>query len=235
MLNKLPLACQRLRGTARTDTRYTAVMFYERTRLGAAASGHFLEGLAPGLPLFSGAPAVVMSATDISKLKLRDVVADRIRTVKNLEEMPKTSARLKRLVADYTVPDAPPGLPGRVHVFLARMRAICQGIAAAHGATVDVDIDVNYPVTFNNAEETEFASGIAIEVAGAPQVNTDINPVMGGEDFSYMLEARPGAFIFAGNGDTANLHNPAYDFNDELIPHGISYWVRLTETALGRA
>ncbi|WP_421927479.1 M20 aminoacylase family protein [Neoaquamicrobium sediminum] len=116
-----------------------------------------------------------------------------------------------------------------------RMRSICQGIAAAHGATVDVDIDVNYPVTFNNAEETEFASGIAIEVAGAPQVNTDINPVMGGEDFSYMLEARPGAFIFAGNGDTANLHNPAYDFNDELIPHGISYWVRLTETALGRA
>ena len=115
-----------------------------------------------------------------------------------------------------------------------RMRAICQGIAAAHGATVDVAIDVNYPVTFNNAEETEFASGIAIEVAGAPQVHTDINPVMGGEDFSYMLEARPGAFIFAGNGDTANLHNPAYDFNDELIPHGISYWVRLTETALGR-
>ena len=60
-----------------------------------------------------------------------------------------------------------------------------------------------------------------------------IQPVMGGEDFSYMLEARPGAFIFIGNGDTAGLHNPAYDFNDEIIPHGMSYWVKLAETALG--
>ena len=62
----------------------------------------------------------------------------------------------------------------------------------------------------------------------------DTPPVMGGEDFSYMLEARPGAFIFIGNGDTANLHNPAYDFNDEVIPHGISYWVNLAETALAK-
>jgi amidohydrolase len=115
-----------------------------------------------------------------------------------------------------------------------RMRAICEGIAAAHGATVDVDIDVNYPVTHNNPEETIFVSGIAQSVAGDNNVHTAINPVMGGEDFSYMLESRPGAFIFAGNGDTANLHNPAYDFNDELIPHGVSYWVKLAETALGR-
>jgi amidohydrolase len=113
-----------------------------------------------------------------------------------------------------------------------RMREICEGIAAANGATVDVDIMINYPVTFNDPNETDFAISIAQNVAGEPNVQTDVNPVMGGEDFSYMLEARPGAFIFAGNGDTANLHNPAYDFNDELIPHGISYWVRLTETAL---
>ena len=113
-----------------------------------------------------------------------------------------------------------------------RMREICEGIAAANGATVDVDIMVNYPVTFNDPDETDFAISIAQNVAGEPNVQTDVNPVMGGEDFSYMLEARPGAFIFAGNGDTANLHNPAYDFNDELIPHGISYWVRLTEAAL---
>jgi amidohydrolase len=115
-----------------------------------------------------------------------------------------------------------------------RMRAICEGIASAHGATVDVDIDVNYPVTHNDPEETVFVSDVARTIAGDAAVHGAINPVMGGEDFSYMLEARPGAFIFAGNGDTANLHNPAYDFNDELIPHGISYWVRLTETALGR-
>ena len=115
-----------------------------------------------------------------------------------------------------------------------RMRAICEGIASAHGATVDVDIDVNYPVTHNDPEETVFVSDVARTIAGDAAVHGAINPVMGGEDFSYMLEARPGAFIFAGNGDTANLHNPAYDFNDELIPHGISYWVRLTEIALGR-
>ena len=65
-----------------------------------------------------------------------------------------------------------------------------------------------------------------------PNVHRAIQPVMGGEDFSYMLEARPGAFMFIGNGDTANLHHPAYDFNDEVIPHGVSYWVRLAETAL---
>ncbi|TKT75321.1 M20 aminoacylase family protein [Aquamicrobium sp. LC103] len=115
-----------------------------------------------------------------------------------------------------------------------RMREICEGIAAAHGASVEVDIDVNYPVTFNNPDEAVFAGDIAKSVAGEPQVHTSIQPVMGGEDFSYMLEARPGAFIFIGNGDSANLHNPAYDFNDEVIPHGISYWVKLTETALAR-
>ena len=59
-------------------------------------------------------------------------------------------------------------------------------------------------------------------------------PVMVGEDFSYMLEARPGAFIFIGNGDSAGLHHPAYDFNDEVIEHGMSYWVKLAETALAR-
>ena len=63
-------------------------------------------------------------------------------------------------------------------------------------------------------------------VAGEPNVHRAVPPVMGGEDFSYMLEARPGAFIFIGNGDTANLHHPAYDFNDEAIPHGMSYWVQ---------
>ena len=112
------------------------------------------------------------------------------------------------------------------------MRAICEGVAAAHGATVEVSIDVNYPVTFNHAADTEFATGVAQGIAGEPHVVTNVAPVMGGEDFSYMLEARPGAFIFMGNGQTANLHNPAYDFNDEAIPHGVTYWVKLAETSL---
>jgi len=114
----------------------------------------------------------------------------------------------------------------------SRMRAICAGVAAAHGAEVEVEYDANYPVTFNHAGETAFAGAVASEVAGAANVDTDITPTMGGEDFSYMLEARPGAFIFIGNGDSAALHNTAYDFNDDAIPHGVSYWVRLAETAL---
>jgi amidohydrolase len=113
-----------------------------------------------------------------------------------------------------------------------RLQAICDGIAAAHGAGIKVDYDANYPVTFNHAEETVFAGDIAAVVAGDARVHRAMPPVMGGEDFSYMLEARPGAFIFIGNGDTAGLHHPGYDFNDEVIAHGMSYWVRLTETAL---
>jgi hippurate hydrolase len=113
-----------------------------------------------------------------------------------------------------------------------RMRLIATQIAAAHGADVTVDYDSNYPVTFNHPEETGFAADVARKVAGAANVRDDMPPLMGGEDFSYMLGVRPGAFIFLGNGNTANLHNPAYDFNDEAIAHGVSYWVRLAEEAL---
>ncbi|MFU0506070.1 M20 aminoacylase family protein [Pseudaminobacter sp. NGMCC 1.201702] len=113
-----------------------------------------------------------------------------------------------------------------------RLHAICDGIGAAMGATVDVHYDANYPVTFNHADETSFAGDVAEAIAGKGSVHREMQPLMGGEDFSYMLEARPGAFIFIGNGDSANLHHPAYDFNDEAIAHGVSYWVRLAETAL---
>ncbi|NGO53557.1 M20 aminoacylase family protein [Allomesorhizobium camelthorni] len=113
-----------------------------------------------------------------------------------------------------------------------RIHAICDGIAATYGATIHVDYDANYPVTFNHPDEAVFAGDIAAAIAGDGQVQRAMQPVMGGEDFSYMLEARPGAFIFIGNGDSANLHHEAYDFNDEVIPHGMSYWVRLAESAL---
>lgn len=113
-----------------------------------------------------------------------------------------------------------------------RMRAIAEGLAAANGAKIHVDYDPNYPVTDNHPDEAAFIADVAAEVAGAPHVNANTRPLMGGEDFSYMLQARPGAFIFIGNGNSANLHHPRYDFNDEAIPHGISYWVRLAETAL---
>ena len=113
-----------------------------------------------------------------------------------------------------------------------RIREIVGGIAAAHGATAVIDYDRNYPVTRNHPAETAFAARVASEITGAANVDMEAPPVMGGEDFSYMLEARPGAFVFIGNGDTANLHNPAYDFNDDAIPVGCSYWARLVETAM---
>jgi amidohydrolase len=114
----------------------------------------------------------------------------------------------------------------------ARIGAIVAGIAEAHGATIVLDYDRNYPITRNHRGATAFAAAVAGEVVGEAQVDEDAPPMMGGEDFSYMLEARPGAFVFVGNGDTAGLHNPAYDFNDEIIPIGCSYWARLIERAM---
>src|SRR5690606_10032243 len=113
-----------------------------------------------------------------------------------------------------------------------RMRAICTGIAGSFGAEIEFDYDANYPVTFNHAEETVFAADVAAAIAGETNVHRDIQPLMGGEDFSYMLQARPGAFIFLGNGDTAGLHHPAYDFNDDTAAYGVSYGVKLAETTL---
>ena len=113
-----------------------------------------------------------------------------------------------------------------------RMRSICEGIGRASNAAVTMDFRPNYPVTVNDPVEAAFAGDVAAAVAGEAGVHRAISPRMGGADFSYMLEARPGAFIFIGNGDTSNLHHPAYDFSDEAIPHGVSYWVRLAETAL---
>ncbi|MBX3568488.1 MAG: amidohydrolase [Rhizobiaceae bacterium] len=112
-----------------------------------------------------------------------------------------------------------------------RMQAICDGIGTASGTTISMDFRANYPVTVNDDAQTVFAGDAAAAIAGEGQVHRAIQPLMGGEDFSYMLEARPGAFIFIGNGDSANLHHPAYDFNDEVIPHGVSYWVKLAESA----
>lgn len=113
-----------------------------------------------------------------------------------------------------------------------RMGDIVTSIAAAFDATAKLEFRRGYPVTRNHDDQTDFAAEIAEGIAGDGKVNRSIEPMMGGEDFSYMLEERPGAFIFAGNGDTAGLHHPEYDFNDELIPVGCSYWVKLVETAL---
>jgi amidohydrolase len=113
-----------------------------------------------------------------------------------------------------------------------RLHEVVEGTARLYGAKAKLTYRRDYPVTRNHERQAAFAGAIAAEVVGRERVNTDAPPVMGAEDFSFMLEARPGAFIFVGNGDSAGLHHPAYDFNDEVIPVGTSYWVKLVETTL---
>jgi len=113
-----------------------------------------------------------------------------------------------------------------------RLREVIEGTAKLHGAKVKFNYRRGYPVLKNHAAQTEFAASVAAGIAGKDKVNTSLAPVMGAEDFSFMLNARPGAFIFVGNGDSAGLHHPAYNFNDDVIPLGTSYWVKLVETAL---
>lgn len=113
-----------------------------------------------------------------------------------------------------------------------RMQAICDSMALMHGARVTLKYSDGYPVTVNHENQTHFAAKIAREVSGEAAVNDNMRPTMGGEDFAYMLESRPGAFIFVGNGDSAGLHHPAYNFSDDTIPAGVSFWAKLVEAAM---
>jgi hippurate hydrolase len=113
-----------------------------------------------------------------------------------------------------------------------RLHEVIEGTARLHGATARLSYRRGYPVLENHERQAAFAAAVAGEIVGSDKVETAMPPVMGAEDFSYMLQARPGAFIFMGNGDTAPLHHPAYNFNDDAIPAGTSYWARLVETAM---
>ncbi len=113
-----------------------------------------------------------------------------------------------------------------------RLHEVVEGTAKLYGANAKLTYKRDYPVTRNHERQTAFAAEVAGSIVGGDRVDDAVPPVMGAEDFSFMLEARPGAFIFVGNGDSAGLHHPAYNFNDEVIPVGTSYWVRLVETAL---
>ena len=114
----------------------------------------------------------------------------------------------------------------------ARLRALGEGLSLQHGAKVRVDLIEGYPATVNHEAQAELAGRAAIDVAGADKVDIATPPIMAAEDFSFMLNTRPGAFVFIGNGPTAGLHNPAYDFNDDAIPAGVSFFARVVETAM---
>jgi amidohydrolase len=128
----------------------------------------------------------------------------------------------------------------------SRMRAIAEHTAAAFDASVTFDFQRSYPPLINHAAETRLATDVARSIVGDDQVNAQVEPTMGAEDFAFMLQNKPGCYIFIGNGEglhrgeghglgPCNLHNPSYDFNDDLLPLGATYWVRLAEAYLNRA
>jgi len=132
---------------------------------------------------------------------------------------------------------------GTIRAFEARVQEnveraverLCAGIAAAFGAQITVSFDHRYPPTVNSAAETALCQRVAGAVFGVDQVRENELPSMGAEDFAYMLQAKPGCYVWLGNGPGAGgctLHNPHYDFNDDILPWGISYWATLVESAL---
>ena len=131
-------------------------------------------------------------------------------------------------------------IKGSVRTLTPEMRALAQkriteiveGVMKAFGMKYELEYHLGYPVTFNHAGQTDFATSVTKEAFGSDAINTEVPPTMGSEDFSYMLEERPGAFINIGNGDSAGLHNPAYEFNDAAIPVGVNYWASLIEIAM---
>ncbi|MEO0913689.1 MAG: M20 aminoacylase family protein [Pseudomonadota bacterium] len=113
-----------------------------------------------------------------------------------------------------------------------KIKTVAEGVAAAHGASASVGYAFGYPVTVNDPHEATFAAQVAEGVVGAENVDPNRQAEMGAEDFSYMLQRVPGAYLFLGQGDTAGLHHPEYDFNDEAAPFGASLYARLAEAAL---
>jgi hippurate hydrolase len=124
-----------------------------------------------------------------------------------------------------------------------RMEEIAAGVASGFNASVDFGFKRNYPPLVNHAQQTAFAVEAMKAVVGSDKVDTDVEPTMGAEDFAYMLQAKPGCYVFIGNGEgehrsaghglgPCQLHNASYDFNDQLLPIGASYWARLAEMSL---
>ncbi len=115
------------------------------------------------------------------------------------------------------------------------MERLCAGIASAFGAQITVSFDNRYPPTVNSVAEAELCQRTADALLGEEKVRKNESPSMGGEDFSFMLQEKPGCYVWLGNGPGTggcSLHNPHYDFNDDVLPFGISYWVSLVENAL---
>ena len=124
-----------------------------------------------------------------------------------------------------------------------RLREITQGVVSAFGCSAEIEFIRNYPPLINHQQEVDFAVSVMTDIVGAGHVDAQIYPTMGAEDFAFMVLEKPGCYVFLGNGDgdhravghgmgPCHLHNPSYDFNDSLIPVGVSYWVKLAQRFL---
>ncbi|UWU83232.1 M20 family metallopeptidase [Bradyrhizobium yuanmingense] len=154
--------------------------------------------------------ALVISVTKLNAAQAYNIIPDRV----------EVAGSVRTLV------------PGLRDFAERQIVSSARGIARGFGADVEFRYFRSGPVTVNHAKETDLAITVARNLVGPTSVDDKILPRMGSEDFAYMLEARPGAIIFLGNGSTASLHHPAYDFNDETLPYGIGYWVNLVEMVL---
>ncbi|WKL24456.1 amidohydrolase (plasmid) [Sinorhizobium meliloti] len=162
------------------------------------------------------------------------------RKTDSLESLVISVTKLNAAQAYNIIPDQVE-IGGTVRTFASSLRdfaereisASAQGIARGFGAEIEFKYLRSVPATFNSTEETDLAIQAARNLVGVASVDEKVKFSMGAEDFAYMLEARPGAYNFLGNGPTAECHNPAFDFDDEALPFGIGYWVQLVETVLG--
>ncbi|UWQ44232.1 M20 aminoacylase family protein [Leisingera aquaemixtae] len=121
--------------------------------------------------------------------------------------------------------------PAVQKMVMRRMKEIVAGQAASYGVEAELDYETGYPATYNDAEKTAFAVEVAREISGAGNVEAEGGREMGAEDFAYMLQVRPGSYLFLGQGESAGLHHPKYDFNDDIAPVGASFFARLVERA----
>ena len=196
-------------------------------------TGHGTHAAAPHL----GSDAIVAAAEMVTALQ---TIASRI--VDAQEAVVVTVTQIHGGDTWNVIPEDVT-LRGTVRAFLpeiqdlaeASLRRIVAGIAAAHGVEAEIDYERRYPPTINHGAESELAAAAAAEVVGVDNVHDDLHPKLAAEDFSFMLNERPGCYVWLGNGPGDGgclLHNPHYDFRDEALPIGASYWARLVETRL---
>jgi hippurate hydrolase len=210
---------------ARTGPLMAAADFFEIEIIGkgahAAHPDHGIDPIIVGTDLVQAFQRIVSRNVDPLKSIVVSVTTFHCGTADNvIEQTAKLSGTVRTLDMD-------------VRDFAEkRMQEICNGIAQLHGAKINLNYQKEYPVTINHPEQTKFALDVAKKVVGEDRVKDDIEPVMGAEDFSFMLLARPGAYVFLGQGDTPNCHHPEYDFNDEIIPTGSSFMIKLIEEGM---